>query len=695
MLPARLAVDDGGDRDPGAPAGVRLPRGPGAQAGRGPAEAAPRRHRDRGRPAGGADGARARVPALRGDGQPRCDRPYGVADARHASTAPRMESVAGRGTRPAPLRRHRPGLPACGVAQDDVDRPGDRRGRGDPAAGGVRDRLRRRGADTAPVVRLARDRVVDQPPARSPRGAADDGPDALPSQAHAQDLGVLRDFRRSRGPLAPSGQLAGASGRPRRAPHVADEHGTRAAGERDGLRLRLHPGRATHPAHRRCHGDDDGHGAARGALLQLVRHPVPEAAAASLRLLGGQRQSRGSPDDPASGAAGASRRQDHGPEMVRGPGRHAAGPHRRRGRRGAGAARAPAAGSGSRLRLPARDDRRGAAVARPDRGGRRGGRRARRRHVRRGRRRRTGSCGRCDVLVRCPRPPVPERAGGARVSRPVGRGSRRAWQARATRRATAGSRRLRELAAPRGRACPLPPSGWRRSSASLLQLRRAGPHGVRLSLRQGAPPAGHRVQRRRGQAGSELLRPARLGSEARQFRGDRAGTTAAGGLVRARAPAHLRGGQGGAPVLERLDVRVPDAAPGDARVRQHAARPDLPRDGGPADRLREAARRALGHLGVRLQLRRCEPELPVPRLRRSRPRAEARARGGPRHRALRLGPRADGGARGVVREPAAAGRRRAGRKVRPVRGDRLHARHGCRAASRAPSCARSWRTTRA
>ena len=32
----------------------------------------------------------------------------------------------------------------------------------------------------------------------------------------------------------------------------------------------------------------------------------------------------------------------------------------------------------------------------------------------------------------------------------------------------------------------------------------------------------------------------------------------------------------------------------------------------------QAARRAVGHLGMRLQLGRCEPQLPVPRLRRAR-----------------------------------------------------------------------------
>ena len=166
-----------------------------------------------------------------------------------------------------------------------------------------------------------------------------------------------------------------------------------------------------------------------------------------------------------------------------------------------------------------------------------------------------------------------------------------------------------------------------------------------------------------------------LASEARfaSFVAIAQGQLAAGELVRARAPAHDRGGAIGAPVLERLDVRVPDAAAGDADVRQHAARPDLSRDGGAADRVREAARRALGHLGMRLQLGRCEPQLPVPRLRRARPGAEARTRGGSRRRALRVGARADGGARGGVPQPAAACRRRARRTIRPLRGDRLHA----------------------
>ncbi len=203
-------------------------------------------------------------------------------------------------------------------------------------------------------------------------------------------------------------------------------------------------------------------------------------------------------------------------------------------------------------------------------------------------------------------------------------------------------------------------------------VRRAGKHGVRLPLRRRAPPARHRLQRRREPARPELLRSARVRSEVLELRGDRAGTPAAGELVRARAPAHDRRGQAGAPVLERLDVRVPDAAPGDAHLRQHAARPDLPRVRGPPDRLRQAARRALGHLRIRLQLGRCEPQLPIPCVRRARSRAETRTRRGSRRRALRIGARAHGGARAGLHEPAASRRRRTRRTIRSLRGHRLH-----------------------
>ena len=54
--------------------------------------------------------------------------------------------------------------------------------------------------------------------------------------------------------------------------------------------------------------------------------------------------------------------------------------------------------------------------------------------------------------------------------------------------------------------------------------------------------------------------------------------------------AHHVGRAAGAAVVERLDVRVPDAAAGHADVRPHAARRDLPRRRRPADRVRPRAR---------------------------------------------------------------------------------------------------------
>ncbi len=77
-----------------------------------------------------------------------------------------------------------------------------------------------------------------------------------------------------------------------------------------------------------------------------------------------------------------------------------------------------------------------------------------------------------------------------------------------------------------------------------------------------------------------------------------------------------------------------------------------------ADRVRQAARRAVGHVGIRLQRRRRPPQLPVPRVRRPGPGPEARARRGSGRRAVCVGARADGRARDSVPEPAAARRRR-------------------------------------
>ena len=82
-----------------------------------------------------------------------------------------------------------------------------------------------------------------------------------------------------------------------------------------------------------------------------------------------------------------------------------------------------------------------------------------------------------------------------------------------------------------------------------------------------------------------------------------------------------------------------------------------------ADRVRQPARRAVGHFRIRLQHGRRALQLPVPRVRRARPRPQARARRRPGDRAVRHRAGADGGARGGRagtcsgwREAGAAGR---------------------------------------
>jgi hypothetical protein len=119
------------------------------------------------------------------------------------------------------------------------------------------------------------------------------------------------------------------------------------------------------------------------------------------------------------------------------------------------------------------------------------------------------------------------------------------------------------------------------------------------------------------------------------------------------------------------------------------------RGGGAADRIRPAARRALGHLGIRLQHGRSAAQLPVPRLRRARPGAEARPRRGSGGRALCLGAGADGGAGSGLPESATAVRRRGGGPLRLLRGDRLHAARASARENAARWCAPTWCITRA
>jgi cyclic beta-1,2-glucan synthetase len=122
-----------------------------------------------------------------------------------------------------------------------------------------------------------------------------------------------------------------------------------------------------------------------------------------------------------------------------------------------------------------------------------------------------------------------------------------------------------------------------------------------LPVRPGPASLCHRLRRDRAPPRHQLLRPAGLGGAAVQLRGHRARPGPAGPLVLAGPPAGGRPRRAHPGVVERLHVRVPDAAAGHAHLCGHAAGPDLPRGGAAADRLRPRPRRALGHLGVGLQ----------------------------------------------------------------------------------------------
>ena len=112
---------------------------------------------------------------------------------------------------------------------------------------------------------------------------------------------------------------------------------------------------------------------------------------------------------------------------------------------------------------------------------------------------------------------------------------------------------------------------------------------VRLPLRRRAAAVLDRLQRRRRPPRRLLLRHPRVGSAARQLHGDRARQGVARALVQARTLADAERLVAGAALVERVDVRVPDAAAGHAIARRHAARRDLRGGRAPADALRRAA----------------------------------------------------------------------------------------------------------
>ena len=153
--------------------------------------------------------------------------------------------------------------------------------------------------------------------------------------------------------------------------------------------------------------------------------------------------------------------------------------------------------------------------------------------------------------------------------------------------------------------------------------------------------------------------------------------------------------QDGAAVVERLDVRVPDADAGDAELREHAARRDHAGRRGAAGALRTPARRALGHLRIGLQHHRRPSQLSVPGVRRAGARTQARSRRRPGGRALRDDDGVDGRPEGRGAQPGSVSRPRASPARTASTRRSTTRRRGCRAARRARSFARTWRTTRA
>ncbi len=214
--------------------------------------------------------------------------------------------------------------------------------------------------------------------------------------------------------------------------------------------------------------------------------------------------------------------------------------------------------------------------------------------------------------------------GSPRDSAPRSRASTRSQPAATTPSRAALGRRHR-------RGHPRRPPALRRAARPAAPQRRhrardVGAHRLLDALRPAPPALLDRLQPERGPARPELLRPARQRVPPRELPRGRQGRRAAGALVPARARAHQDRRGPRARELERVDVRVPDAAARHARLAEHAARRDV-RDGRARARSSTARTRGMpwgvSRVGVQRQGR--GAHLPVPGVRRARSRPEARA----------------------------------------------------------------------
>ena len=591
------------------------------------------------RPASGALGpagtAHAGLPALRGGLRPGRDRSHLVARAAVEAPAARVAAV-GR----CPDRH----------AARDAGRPAAQRARAGDRPG-ARARLRGRVVDAAPrgaagrgphavavdVVTAAR--VVARPAPGAQARRADRGSGRVPAPAGAPDLELLRGARHRHGPPSAARQRAGAPGGTRRPPDVADEHGLRAAGRTGGTRIRPPHREPTAGAAGRHPRDDGAPAPVSRSLLQLVRHDDPRTAAAALCLDGRQREPHRAVDHPALGAAGPEGRAAASGRLAGWRARH--------------------------LRRAGRVAARRIVTARTRQCGMRScssGRPCWRTGIARRSRFATGtpcwmrwkraprrSAPRSEPLSRRTTPPLRRPRPSTKRSKPgLRRGhagystsavragancARWAWTTSWSSEARPACRACAQLAAGGDSLDPAVESTRETARAWLARIetlaaRAAATDRSRtwLPVRRLAPPDDHRLQRGRAACRRGLLRPACVRSAPGRVRRDRARAGRAGELVRARSPAHFGGRGAGAPLVERVDVRVPDAHAPDAELRTHPARPDVPRRRTAPDRVRPAAGRPVGHLRVGLQRDRRVIELPVPRVWRAGTRPEARTR---------------------------------------------------------------------
>ena len=245
-----------------------------------------------------------------------------------------------------------------------------------------------------------------------------------------------------------------------------------------------------------------------------------------------------------------------------------------------------------------------------------------------------------------------------------------------------GAARLDRRAATRGRRTRTRPRNGRRrlggAGRTHLHPRGRSPRGrardgLRLPRRRGSQATVHRLFALRQPARRELLRPARVGGQARQPVRDREGRRADPPLVPTRPCIGAGRRRIRARVVGRFDVRVPDAVARYARPGRQPARADHPAGRAATARIRPSAQRAVGHLRVGVQRARHRVHVSVLDVRHPRSRPQARPRRQPGRRTLRDGARGDGRSAGRPRQPGPARDVRRQRTIRVLRSRRLHA----------------------